>query len=194
MIRLHCTKKLFAKLPVNAEGRLPNTLARPIAANDPGESVLSGWHANLITWQRRNCVLFVHSATRFPVLLTCLTKPDFAELDYHFQDGLMNTLLKAGANQAQLEAAANALAPLHCDTQCDRSVQGTLNRMKQDLDHLLWYDQIAITDLAPYRAGAWLAERPCMTKGVKDCIWPQQAMLALLDSATRSPHLSVADA
>lgn len=187
MIQLHCTHKLFAKLPVNAEGQLPNTRARPVAANDSGESLLSGWHANLITWQRRNCVLFVHSATRFPVLLTCLTKPDFAELDYHFQDGLMNTLLKVGANQAQLDAAANALTPLHCDTQCDRSVQGTLNHMKQDLDHLLWYDQLQITDLAPYSAGGWLAQRPCMAKGVKDCIWPQRAMFALLDSANQ-PH------
>nr|WP_197674213.1 hypothetical protein [Halopseudomonas litoralis] len=97
----------------------------------------------------------------------------------------MNTLLKAGATEAQLSAAANVLTPLRCDTQCDRSVQGTLNHMKQDLDHLLWYDQLPITDLAPYRVGAWLAERPCVAKGVKDCIWPLRAMLALLDSANR---------
>ena len=123
MIHLHCTQKLYAKLPVNAVDRLPNTRARP----------------------------------------------------------------KVGANQAQLDAAANALTPLHCDTQCDRSVQGTLNHMKQDLDHLLWYDQLQITDLAPYSAGGWLAQRPCMAKGVKDCIWPQRAMFALLDSANQ-PH------
>nr|WP_197674212.1 hypothetical protein [Halopseudomonas litoralis] len=86
MIQLHCTQKLYAKLPVNTQGLLPNTRARPVAAIDPGESLLSDWHANLITLQRRNCVLFVHNTTRFPVLLTCLTKPDFAELDYHFQD------------------------------------------------------------------------------------------------------------
>lgn len=87
MIHLHCTQKLLSKLPVDINGRLPNTRARPLAANDPADSPLSGWHANLVTLQRRNCVLFVHDTTRFPVLLTCLTKPDFAELDYCFRTG-----------------------------------------------------------------------------------------------------------
>ncbi|SDS98783.1 hypothetical protein SAMN05216198_3342 [Halopseudomonas litoralis] len=181
MIQLHCTQKLLAKLPVNASGRLPNTRARPSAANDPGESPLSGWHANLLTLQRRNCVLFVHGTTRFPVLLTCLTKPDFAELGYLFQDGLMNTLLKGGASQAQLNAAARALAPLQCDMLRDRSVQGTLNQMKQDVEHMLWYDRVAIEHLGPYSTGAWLAERPCGVKGDKDYVWPMKEMLALLD-------------
>ncbi|PAU89559.1 hypothetical protein CK507_01390 [Pseudomonas sp. WN033] len=181
MIHLHCTHKLFAKLPVDANGRLPNTRAHPLAANDAGDSPLSGWHANLITLNRRNCVLFVHNATRFPVLLTCLTKPDFAELDYFFQDGLMNTLLKGGASQAQLDTAASALTPLQCDTTCDRSVQGTLNRMKQDVEHMLWYDGASITDLSAYRTSVWLADRPCNMKGNKDFVWPLKAMLALLD-------------
>ena len=181
MIRLHCTQKLFAKLPVNANGRLPNTKGRPLAANDAGDSPLSGWHANLLTLQRRNCVLFVHGTTRFPVLLTCLTKPDFAELDYWFQDGLMNTLLKGGANQAQLDAAARSLAPLQCDTLRDRSVQGTLNQMKQDVEHMLWYDRLPIENLGPYSTGVWLAERPCGVRGGKDYVWPMKAMLALLD-------------
>lgn len=185
MIQLRCTKKLFARLPIDANGRLPNTRARPLAANDAGDSPLSGWHANLLTLQRRNCVLFAHDATRFPVLLTCLTKPDFAELDYLFQDGLMNALLKGGANQAQLNAAASALTPLQCDTTCDRSVQGTLNHMKQDVDHMLWYDSASIMALNPYRASLWLADRPCSVKGSKDFVWPMKAMLALLDQLSR---------
>jgi len=181
MIHLHCTQKLLSKLPIDANGRLPNTQARPLAANDAGESPLSGWHANVLMLQRRNCVLLVHDTTRFPVLLNCLTKPDFAELDYWFQDGLMNTLLKGGANQAQLDAAARALTPLQCDATCNRSVQGTLNYMKRELDHLLWYDDLAVTDLSSCHASLWLAERPCGVKGSKDFIWPLEAMLALLD-------------
>lgn len=181
MIQLHCTQKLFAKLPANDNGRLPNTRARPLAANDAGDSLLSGWHANLLTLQRRQCVLFVHDATRFPVLLTCLTKPDFAELDYHFQDGLMNILLRSGANQAQLDAAANALTPLQCDTVCNRSVQGTLNYMKRDMEYMLWYDGASIIDVSPYAISVWLADRPCGVKGSRDFVWPIKAMLALLD-------------
>lgn len=120
MIRLNCTRKLLAKLPLDSYGRLQGKLLRPQTANDEAESPLSGWHANLLTIQRRNCVLFIHDTTRFPVLATCLTKPDFAELDWWFQDALMNTLLKSGADSAHMDAPANALSHLVCDSLCDR--------------------------------------------------------------------------
>lgn len=126
-------------------------------------------------------MLFVHDTTRFPVLATCLTKPDFAELDWWFQDALMNTLLKSGADSAHMDAAANALSHLVCDSLCDRSVQATMNQMKQDLEHQVWYDNLSINDLAPHSTGAWLAERPCTVKGVKGCVWPKRAMLGLLE-------------
>lgn len=179
MIHLHCTKKLLTKLPLTSAGRLNGKRPLAHAANDEAESLLSGWHANLLTIQRRNCVLFIHDATRFPLLATCLTKAGFADLDWWFQDALMNTLLKAGANDGQMEAAAGALGPLVCDMDCDRSVQGTMNQMKQDLEHLIWHDNLSIADLAPYSTGVWLAERPCTVKG-KGFIWPKKAMLELL--------------
>lgn len=185
MIRLHCTRKLLAKLPLDSYGRLQGKLLRPQAANDETESPLSGWHANLLTIQRRNCVLFVHDTPRFPVLATCLTKPNFAELDWWFQDALMNTLLKSGANETQMNTAGSILSQLVCDSECDRSVQATMNQMKQDLEHQIWYDNLSISDLAPYSTGAFLAERPCTVKRVKGCIWPKRAMLELLAAVKR---------
>jgi len=72
-------QKLYTKLPANAVGHLPNTRARPLAANDAAETPLSGWHAHVLIAQRHNCAIFVHDATRFPVLTTCLTKPDLGD-------------------------------------------------------------------------------------------------------------------
>lgn len=167
-----------------ATGRLRNRKPSPYAANDESETLLSGWHANLILLQRRQCVLFVHDATRFPVFVPALKKADFAKLDYWFADGFMNTLLKTGANDELMGRAHQALGPLMCDNDCNRSVQGTLNRMAQDVGHMLWYENASVMDLAPYRTGAWLADRPCTAKGVKDCIWPMQAMHKLLADAS----------
>ena len=181
MIQLHCTQKLFAKLPLDTGGRLRSKHMQALAANDDPESPLSGWHANLITLQRRNCVLFVHDVTRFPVLVKGLLKADFADLDLHFCDAFMNTLLKSGANDVQMQTAHKAIMPLSCNTECDRSVQGTLNRMKGDIEHLLWYDNIAIDDLSTYSTGAWLAEQACNIKSAKTYVIPQRAMLELLD-------------
>lgn len=179
MITIHATKKLHAKLPLNADGLLPNhpcpTTESVVTANQ-----LSGWHANLLTLQRRNCVLMVHDATRFPLFIKALVKADFAHFNEYFADTLMNTLLKAGANQQQLDAAASLLAPCRFDTVCNRSVQGTLNHMAGDIEQLLWYDSARLEEISAYRTGAWLADRPCNVKGVKGYIWPQDAMLALL--------------
>lgn len=185
MIQIHATKKLYAKLPLDDQGCIavkdafiqPGTSA---IANNP----LSGWHGNLITLQRRNCVLLVHNATRFPLFMKALVKADFAHFDWHFADTLMNTLLKLGANQQQLDAAAARLAPCQFDTQRDRSVQGTMNRMAGDIEHMLWFDNAKLEDISSYKTGVWLADRPCNVKGVKDFIWPQKAMLELLSKAS----------
>jgi hypothetical protein len=184
MIKLHCTKKLSAKLDIDANGFLPQAHRTPVsAANLSEEGLLSGWHANLFTVQRRNCVIAVHDTTRFPVLMTCLKKDDFDNLNYWFEDVFMNTLLKLGATEAHMDTAANAIEPLCIDNQCNRSVQGTMNQMKSDFEYSLQMSDVSIEDISPYRISAWLADRPCTVKGKRDCVWPEKAMLALLDGS-----------
>lgn len=184
MIKIHATKKLLAKLSVNKEGYLAkdknDCSLSPVLSKNP----LSDWHANLIILQRRNCILMVHDATRFPLFIPCLTKPDFANLNWYFQDAFMNTLLKLGANQQQLDMAISWLDKLCIDSVCDRSVQGTMNRMKADIEHMLWFDNTDVTELSGYLTGLWLSDRPCTVKGQKECIWPQKAMLDLLGNNT----------
>jgi hypothetical protein len=53
---------------------------------------LNGRHAHLVILQRRQCVLFVHNHSRFALIIPCLKQPDFASLDWHFEDVLMKTL------------------------------------------------------------------------------------------------------
>lgn len=192
MIHLYCTQKLIAKLPVT-QGLLPEGEQLQTSIIESGSEIilnnpLSGWHANLLTLQRRNCVLLVHNQTRFPVFMIGLTKPDFSAFDYHFADCFMNTLLKIGANEEQMQSAQDLLAPVSIHKSNDRSVQGTLNQMKGDIEHMLWYDNAKITECSPYKTAAWLADRPCSiksrkegaAKSAKDCIWPVDAMLKLL--------------
>jgi hypothetical protein len=180
------TSGYLAKLPLKDNGRLNNKRPNEYAANDGAESPLSGWHANLLLIQRRQYVLFVHDATRFPVFIPALKKDDFANLDYWFQDGFMNTLLKTSANDALIDRTHAVLGPLVCDTDCDRSVQGTMNRMAQEIEWALQDKGVQVAEITGYRVGAWLAERPCSTKGVKDCIWPKDAMHGLLKTQGES--------
>lgn len=186
MIRIHCTQKLFAKLSLDDHGRLPTknrSELQPDSLISETNNPLSGWQGNLITLQRRNCILLVHEATRFPLLLPCLTKPDYRNLQWLFEDALMNTLLKMDASEAQMDTASNLLQPLVLDSSSNRSVLGTLNQMKGRLESLLWVDNADIQDLNPYRTAIWLAEAPCGVKGSTKTIWPKEALFDLLDSA-----------
>ncbi|MEC9254824.1 MAG: hypothetical protein VX771_03430, partial [Pseudomonadota bacterium] len=119
--------------------------------------------------------------TRFPVFIPALTKPDLANIDRFFDDALMNTLLKCGATQEQLDTAAALLQPLAVVGGTDRSVLGTLNQLGQDIDHIIYFDSLSVAEMAGYAVSAWLADRPCSVKGQKDYIWPKDAFLELLD-------------
>lgn len=182
MIHLHCTRKLLAKLPVDGQGRLPSQRPGLWAANDDAESPLGHWHGNLLLIQRRQCLLLVHDATRFPVFIPALTKPDFAALECRFTDSFLNALLKAGADEALMQRALASLGPLVCDSVCNRSVQGTLNQMGQDLQHMLDYDGLKVAELTGYRQSAWLADRPCSIRQRRGVVWPVQAMRDLLQA------------
>lgn len=104
MITIHATKKLYAKLPVDDNGFIINKNTNP---NQNSSSIknnpLNNWHANLITLQRRNCILMVHDETRFPLFMKGLVKKDFENFDWLFEDTLMNTLLKIGSNDTHIE-------------------------------------------------------------------------------------------
>ncbi|AVT60967.1 DUF6933 domain-containing protein [Pectobacterium versatile] len=181
MIQLHATHKLFSHLPLNDSSQLAVTPRRQWLFTQPTVDInpLSSWHGNLITLQRRNCVLLVHDATRFPLVLPALIKKDFAELNDHFTDSFINTLLKCGADEDQLNAAQHYLRPLQVDTQCSRSVQGTLNQMKGDIEHAVWFDNLKVAELSGYSLGQSLADRPCSVKD-RGYLWPQKEMLSLL--------------
>ena len=144
MIQLHCTKKLAQKLPMDSDGRLSSKFAYPY--RDQPSTTLGSWHANLIVVQRYQCVLMVHDSTRFPVFLPALRQADFRDFDHRFCDAFMNTLLKCGADNASMEAGDAALASLVCDTRCDRSVQGTMNQMVQDMR---WMFEICLLYTSP---------------------------------------------
>lgn len=171
---LHCTKKLYTKLPANTTAPAPTSIGL--------QAKWLNWHANLITIQRRQCVIAVHDATRYAVFIPCLTKPDFAKLQWHFEDVFINSLLKSGLPHELVETATQHMAALQFDTECNRSVQGTMNQIAQDIDYGLGYTNTAVSDISPYRYSAELSHRPCTIKGLKDYQWPDKVMAELLSN------------
>jgi hypothetical protein len=139
-----------------------------------------GWHGHLVTLQRRQCVLLVHDTTRFPVFIPALKKDDFATFDHRFSDSFMNTLLKTGAEDELMDAAAAQLAPLMIENTVNRSVLGTINQMVQHIQFAIEDGDVTIAEITGYRIGAWLADTPWFAKSVKGAIWLPMRWLSLL--------------
>ena len=159
---LHCSQKLASKLSEVS----PTSLEEA--------SPLASWHGHLFTLDRRQCVMFVHDATRYALFMPGLRKPQFAELGSKWFRLLYTaTLAMSGCPDAQIRKAELALGPVRFDTATDRSVQSSLRVAKQDLE--AWVYQVNnVLELDPLKVSCWLNERPTTVYG--KALWPEQAM------------------
>jgi hypothetical protein len=105
LIILHCSQKLAAKLSAVSSTPLEET------------SPLGGWHGHLFTLDRRQCVMFVHDATRYALFLPGLRKEDFAVMGERlFRPLYLGTLVLFGCPDAQIKKVELALGPIRFDT------------------------------------------------------------------------------
>lgn len=165
---LHCSKKLAA--------RLDGVSSVPLVEDSP----LGGWHGHLFTLDRRQCVMFCHDATRFTLFMAGLRKEEFAKLDtIWFRELFAGTLAYSGYTDAQINKALLALGPVRYDTAIDRSVQGTMNIAKWDLEACL-HGVPNVMDLDIFAMSRRLCERPVTIRGKS--LWPDKAMRAVVEA------------
>jgi hypothetical protein len=118
---IHCTQKLLAEIP--------DHLIDPSAS---GES----WHANVLRFDRRKCVLFTHDATLYSVFVPGLKKPEFEHLDEVFGQRLFKALVWDEFSQTQIERMLEACRVIRFTRSSNRSVMGSMNDMRFQIG---WY-------------------------------------------------------
>ncbi len=176
MIHLHCTKELIAKLPLDQNGLLKDPRRERPALHEVSEAnPLDHWHGNLVVFQGRQCLMLVHDATRFPLFIPAVKKADLAGLDGLFADTFIGVLGKAGATEGQLDRAVHLPGPLVCDSESNRSVQGSSTEFGKLIRFGLLDGGGSVVDLAPYSTSVWLADRPMGIKG-RGYVWPIKEM------------------
>jgi hypothetical protein len=160
---IHSSQKLATKLT----GVSPT----PLEESSP----LGSWHGHLFTLDRRQCVMFIHDATRYALFLPGLRKEQFAVLgERWFRPLYLATLAAFGCPDTQIKKVELALGPVRFDTAIDRSVQGSLRVARLDLEAWL-YDVPNVMDLDPLAVSCRLSHRPATVFGKG--LWPQKAML-----------------
>ncbi len=161
MAVIHCTRKLAQKLS--------GVSAAPI-----GETgVLGSWHASLVRFERRQCVLFCHDATRYCLFLPGLRAPQLAELGRWHRELFLASLVKEGVADLIVARAGIALGAARYDSKTDRSVLGTMNIAQWDLGAYVSRED-HVMDVDALLASRHLNERPVMANGQP--LWPARAM------------------
>lgn len=166
---IHCTKKLATKLPTVSTTALTETC------------LLGSWHANHYLIQKRNCVMFCHDQTRYCLLLYGLKKAEFEDLAYWFRYWFLESMLWMQIPPSQSQRVESLLGQIQFDTQCSRSVQGTMRVARQDLEGMLMMTP-DVMNLDSAQTAAYLNERPLRAKGVAEVIWPDRAMRSLINA------------
>ncbi len=150
---IHCAKALAAKLP--------EVSSTPLQETNP----LGSWHAHFFTLDRRQCVMFCHDASRYCLFLAGLRKPDFAELGSKwFRELFTATLGMIGSPAGKIKQAGLMLGPIRFETAIDRSVQGSINIARRDMQ--AWAFQLPnVMYPDPLAVSCWLNERPTTARG-----------------------------
>ncbi len=163
---LHCSKKLAAKL----------TDISPVPLHET--SPLGSWHGHLLTFDRRQCVMLCHDATRYVLFLPGLRKEHFAEFEARcFRPLYLATLAALGCPVAWIKKTELALGSMRFDTATDRSVLGSLNISASDTE--VWLQREAnVMDIDPLAVSCKLNGRPMTLRG--KTIWPAKAMRELV--------------
>ena len=165
---IHCTRKLA--------GRLSGVSASPLQETSP----LGSWHANLMHFDRRQCLFFCHDLSRAVLFIPGVRKPELQRLGSDiFPEFLLHTLQALGAARSQLPRIKLALGEVRYDAATDRSVLTSMTVAKHDLESLV-YDVANVLELDPVAVSARISRRPATIAG--KWIRPNEELLKLVDA------------
>lgn len=162
---LHCSHKLASKLA--------DVSHTPLEEASP----LGSWHGHLFMLDRRQCVLFMHDATRYALFLPGLRSAQFAELAEWFRMLYLATLAGFGCSDTQIKKVELVLGRVRYDTATHRSVQGSLRVATQDIEAMAQHAP-NVMSLDPLATSCHLSDRPASIHG--KWVRPEKAMLGLI--------------
>ena len=122
---LRCTLKLLNELGVAPE------------EVDGSAGALGQWHANLLRFARRKCVLFTNDLTLYSVFVPGLRKPEFQRIVDVFGQAVFRSLRLDGLSQNQIEAVLDEIGEIHIAKTNNRSVLGSMNDLAYQLEWMI---------------------------------------------------------
>lgn len=123
---IRCTQKLLKELKTK-----PTEI-------EPKFGYVGCWHANLLRFERRKCVLLTNDQTLYSIFIPGLRKPDFEQFEEVFRQHLFKNLVFEEFTQKQIEFVLNEYREIKFAKTNNRNVLGSMNDLAFQLEHLIW--------------------------------------------------------
>lgn len=156
MITIQCTQKLLKQVG--------HEYTEAVIPTFP----LGCWHANVLTLDRRKCVLFTNDLTRYSFLVPGLRKPDFQQLEEVFRQNLFRSLLNEGLDQKTIEKVLDEIREIAITRTSNRSILGTMNELGKFIEWIVYDDGLLNTDIS--KLNMKINRMPCGAMDYKFCI------------------------
>ncbi len=115
---IRCTQKLQKEMSLKKAS---------LHTEDPVSSLLGAWHANLLIFNRRKCVLFVNDKTLFNFIVPGLKKEGFSQLETVFRNILQCVLSEEGFDEQLRNLIMEEYKNIAFAATNNRSVMGSMN-------------------------------------------------------------------
>ncbi len=120
MLIIRCTAKLRKEMGIKDSN---------LYCGEEVPGMLGSWHANLISINRRKCILFANDMTLFNFIVPDVRRKEIRDLENLFFHFFHPVVAQEGFSQSQREALASEYTEVVYGPTCSRSVLGSMNDM-----------------------------------------------------------------
>lgn len=151
-----------------------------ISVNEPKESCVGSWHANLIYIDGKKCVLFANDKTLFNFIVPNISRAQIRELSKVFKHNLQCVLSSEGISEEMKTKILSEYESIEYANTTDKSVLGSLNDLAFHYKHRIESEggvhSYAIPDI--------INQLNHMPMGALEYVFPIEALKNALKRAT----------
>lgn len=151
-----------------------------ISEDEPSESHLGSWHANLIYIDRKKCVLFVNDKTLFNFIVPDVSRVQIRELSNIFKINLECVLAAEGVPDTEKTKIMSEYESIQYAHTNSKSVLGSMNDLAF---HYKYYIQ-SEGGVHSYAVPSIIKKLNHMPMGVLEYMFPIEALKAVYENAT----------
>ena len=168
---IRCTKKLQKEMGLKKSD---------ISEDEPKESYLGSWHANLIYIDRKKCLLFVNDKTLFNFIVPDISRAQIKELSNIFRVNLECVLATEGVSKRAKTKIMSEYESIQYTNTNSKSILGSMNDLAFHYKYLIQSEG----GVQSYAVPSIIKKLNHMPMGALAYVFPIEALKVVCENAT----------